>query len=367
MRNYKIDILRGISILLVLLHHFNIPYKLHDTLLGFDILGQSFSTLLARNGNYGVTMFFVISGFLITQHSLKRSSSLSSLNIKAFYIRRIARIIPSLLLLVLVVSLLGLAGLTPFLNQAPNGITVSYTLTLVAALSFWMNLLIIEYGWVNYALGVLWSLAVEEVFYLAFPFLCLLSQRRYLFTAILLGIILYAPYFRSLHFGEDSGAYLYHYFASFDGIAMGCLAALFWHVRPQRWPYPRILSLILSMAMVGLYVYAPIKAVSSWGISLFALLTALLILNVQHPSTKAAPSNALSGHMVWLGQRSYEIYLFHLVILGLVKVYFVPAETMAAAKLPLLLVYLVLALLLGAVIERYYSSPLNQLIRNKLI
>lgn len=66
MRNYKIDILRGISILLVLLHHFNIPYKLKDTWLGFDFLGEAFSTVIARNGNYGVTMFFVISGFLIT-------------------------------------------------------------------------------------------------------------------------------------------------------------------------------------------------------------------------------------------------------------------------------------------------------------
>ena len=66
MRNYKIDILRGVSILLVLLHHFNIPYKLHDTWLVISVFGEPLSTLIARNGNYGVTMFFVISGFLIT-------------------------------------------------------------------------------------------------------------------------------------------------------------------------------------------------------------------------------------------------------------------------------------------------------------
>ena len=57
MRNYKIDILRGVSILLVLIHHFNIPYKLHDTFLGISIGGESLSTLIARNGNYDVTMF----------------------------------------------------------------------------------------------------------------------------------------------------------------------------------------------------------------------------------------------------------------------------------------------------------------------
>ncbi len=81
MRNYKIDILRGISILLVLLHHFNIPYKLKDTWLGFDFLGEAFSTVIARNGNYGVTMFFVISGFLITHHTLKRDKQFSAINL----------------------------------------------------------------------------------------------------------------------------------------------------------------------------------------------------------------------------------------------------------------------------------------------
>lgn len=84
MRNYKIDILRGISILLVLLHHFNIPYKLKDTWLGFNFLGEAFSTLIARNGNYGVTMFFVISGFLITHHTLKRDKQFSAINLKHF-------------------------------------------------------------------------------------------------------------------------------------------------------------------------------------------------------------------------------------------------------------------------------------------
>ena len=177
MRNYKIDILRGVSILLVLIHHFNIPYKLYDTFLGIPIGGESLSTLIARNGNYGVTMFFVISGFLITQHTLQRNGFLAQIKLKDFYIRRIARIMPCLVLLVAMVSVLGSLGLQPFLNQSPNGKEVSYAVTILSALSFWMNLLIIEYGWANYALGVLWSLSVEEVFYLAFPVLCLALGR----------------------------------------------------------------------------------------------------------------------------------------------------------------------------------------------
>ncbi len=65
MRNYRIDILRGVAIILVLLHHFNIPYKLHDTWLGMSVLGEPFSTLVARNGNYGVTLFLLSQVFLL--------------------------------------------------------------------------------------------------------------------------------------------------------------------------------------------------------------------------------------------------------------------------------------------------------------
>ena len=134
---------------------------------------------------------------------------------------------PCLVLLVAMVSVLGSLGLQPFLNQSPNGVEVSYAVTVLSALSFWMNLLIIKYGWVNYALGVLWSLSVEEVFYLAFPVLCLGFGRGKGFIVFLLAVIAYAPYFRALHFGEESGAYLYHYFSSFDGIAIGCLTAMY--------------------------------------------------------------------------------------------------------------------------------------------
>lgn len=366
MRNYKIDILRGVSILLVLIHHFNIPYKLHDTFLGIPIGGESLSTLLARNGNYGVTMFFVISGFLITQHTLQRSGSLAQIKLKDFYIRRIARIIPCLVLLVAMVSVLGSLGLQPFLNQSPNGKEVSYAVTILSALSFWMNLLIIEYGWVNYALGVLWSISVEEVFYLAFPVLCLALGRGKGFIVFLLAVIAYAPYFRALHFGEESGAYLYHYFSSFDGIAIGCLTAMYTqHFKGAIYNQKMIVA-VTALLMTALYFYAPIKEVSTWGISVFALLTALLIFCFsQEPKVKPASYTARS--LVWIGQRSYEMYLFHLIVLGLMKVVYFPKDTLAAEKLMLLPVYFIAVFILSWAIEKYYSTPLNLKIRQSWI
>ncbi len=366
MRNYKIDILRGVSILLVLIHHFNIPYKLHDTFLGILIGGESLSTLIARNGNYGVTMFFVISGFLITQHTLQRSGSLAQIKLKDFYIRRLARIIPCLVLLVAMVSVLGSLGLQTFINQSPNGVEVSYAVTVLSALSFWMNLLIIKYGWVNYALGVLWSLSVEEVFYLAFPVLCLALGRGKGFIVFLLAVIAYAPYFRALHFGEESGAYLYHYFSSFDGIAIGCLTAMYAQHFKAAIYNPKVIVAVTAFLMTALYFYAPIKEVSTWGISVFALLTALLILCFTQ-DLKVKPISYTARSLVWIGQRSYEMYLFHLIVLGLMKVVYFPKETVAAEKLMLLPVYFIAVFILSWAIEKYYSTPLNLKIRQSWI
>lgn len=339
MYNLRIDVLRGISIVLVLLHHFNIPYKLPDTWLGFQIFGESFSTLLARNGNYGVTLFFVISGFLITGHSLRRQENLAQLDVKAFYIRRIARIIPCLLLLLLIVTGLGSLGLAPFLNHAPQQIEVSDQATVLAALGFYMNLLIIQYGWVNYALGVLWSLSVEEVFYLFFPILCIVTRRRSLLVVVLLAVIAYAPYFRSLYYLNENEAYLYHYFASFDAIAFGCLSALL----ASRVKLPqhsvRWLGYLCMGLMCVLYLYAPIKQVSTWSMSVFAILAAILLWVYDQPRV-LKKTNKLTQACVWLGQHSYELYLFHLIVLGLIKVMSLPAETPTIFKLPLLLLYL---------------------------
>ena len=293
---------------------------------------------------------------------MQRSGSLAQIQLKDFYVRRIARIMPCLVLLVVMVSFLGSLGLKPFINQAPNGIEVSYGLTVLSAFSFWMNLLIIEYGWVNYALGVLWSLSVEEVFYLAFPVLCFTLGWGKGFIVFLLAVIAYAPYFRALHFGEESGAYLYHYFSSFDGIAIGCLTAIYaQHFKGTIYNQKMIVAVTVFL-MTALYFYAPIKEVSTWGISVFALLAALLIFCfTQDPKVK--PVSYAARSLVWIGQRSYEMYLFHLIILGLMRVVYFPKETLAAEKLMLLPVYFIAVFILSWAIEKYYSTPLNLKIR----
>lgn len=367
-RNLSIDVLRGIAILLVLLHHFNIPYKLADTVLSFDVFGQSLIHAIARNGNYGVTMFFVISGFLITSHSLQRWNGLHQLKAKTFYWSRIARILPSLVLLLLIVNGLALLGLKPFINQAPNGIEVATSLTNFAALTFWMNQLIIEYGWVNYALGVLWSLSVEEVFYLSFPIACLVLKKEKWLIGFWLVFIISAPIYRFNHQGA-SEAYLYGYFASFDGIAIGCVAAIVAKNLTFTRPTAKFIPVTILICMVIFYLFAPIAKTNILGVSLMAFATAVLLVlssNTWHRPLVRQP-NKLTRGIASIGRHSYEVYLFHLVVLGLMKVVYVPSSVHGDVKLWLLVSFLSGTLLLSYGIARFYSNPLNYWMRQRFL
>ena len=99
----RIDRLRGIAIALVLVHHFHLAYRLYDTTLA-SVVGIDAVRAVVRNGNYGVTMFFTISGWLITSNALRRWGRLEAIDIRRFYALRIARIVPCLVLLLVVVE-----------------------------------------------------------------------------------------------------------------------------------------------------------------------------------------------------------------------------------------------------------------------
>ncbi|AOI62047.1 acyltransferase family protein [Burkholderia diffusa] len=360
-RNPLIDALRGVSILLVLLHHFNIAYVLRDTAVS-RAFGWDAVHAVVRNGNYGVTMFFVISGYLITSNARRRWGCLAAIDARTFYVSRIARIMPCLLLLLVLVNGLAAAGVPMFSNHAPLGVPVSFWLVNFASLTFWMNVLIGSYGWVNYALGVLWSLSVEEVFYLSFPLLCIALRRDGRLLAFWAFVVAIGPLYRATH-SSDEGGFLYAYFACFDGIAIGCCTALLADRPLWRAVTMRTTQWLTVAGMAVLYLAWPIAQSHVFGVTGIALGTAVLLINAH--ASGAAGNVRLLAPLRWSGKLSYELYLFHLVVLGGLRTLYPPLATQGNEKLLLLGVYLVLSAAVSTLIARGYATPLDRFVKRK--
>jgi peptidoglycan/LPS O-acetylase OafA/YrhL len=130
-----IDLLRGLCIVAVVLHHINLRIHFRDSSLG-QMIGPAANRVLFWNGYYGVRMFFVISGLLITTWSLKRWGSLSRLDRRQFYRMRFARIVPCLIGLLILLSLLDRFGVPRFTINTQH---TSLGRALLAALTFHVN------------------------------------------------------------------------------------------------------------------------------------------------------------------------------------------------------------------------------------
>ena len=366
-RSARIDVLRGVSILLVLLHHFDIAYSLRDTVLS-RWLGSGLVHAVVRNGNYAVVMFFAISGFLITGNALRRWGRLGEVEVGRFCGLRAARILPCVVLLVAGVTALGTAGVAGFGNVPEQGPPVSFWVVDLAALTSWMNVLMARAGWVNYVLCVLWSLSVEEVFYLSFPLACRLLRREALVAALWAVAVVVGPLWRMTH-GEDEAQFLYAYLACFDAIAIGCLAALLaartdvagWRGLPRA-------QAAAGVAMAVLYLGWSIWNSHMLGVTLMALGTAVLLLDTG-PATigaaGAAGGGAAGGVVRWFGRRSYELYLFHLLVLAALRD-MAPPGSAGAGGLGFLAAYLAGSVLLAEVVARAWSEPVNRAIRRRL-
>ena len=216
------DLLRGVAICMVLMNHVNmrllgasIPYT--------DGLPRQLVSSLVWNGQFGVQIFFVISGFLITSTTLRRWDSVSAVNVGDFYRLRFARIAPLMMLVLVILSLLHFAGVKDFVVYRKTG---GLGRALVAALTFHVNLLEARRGYLPASWDILWSLSVEEMFYLGFPLACRAFRRVSFLTALLFVFVLLGPFARSQAFNHNPVWREYSYLGGMDAIALGCLTAL---------------------------------------------------------------------------------------------------------------------------------------------
>jgi peptidoglycan/LPS O-acetylase OafA/YrhL len=378
-RDPVIDTLRGVAIGVVLLLHFALAFGLSDSLLG-DVLGRPFVGALVRNGNYGVTLFFVVSGFLITDRLLQRHGRLQDIDLRRFYAERVSRIAPPLVLALLIIVPLGLAGVRGF-DNSDGGVVrpLAFWWSAVGSvLSFWHNQLMQSEGYFNYCLNIYWSLSVEEMFYLVFPLLCVSLKRPAWLVAVCLLAVLLGPLYRAAH-ADDELAYLYAYAACFDAIATGVLCALAcrrWPagMRTGRWVTPLASVLLVAVYLVG-FAGHPVA-----GFSALAAVAAVLIwssrpLVAAHPLPVTADgwaaawrdrARAITAPLRWWGRHSYEMYLFHIVLLAGLRLVWTRQTISHDARLPLLLAFLAASSLLAAGVARGLADPLNRRCRTWL-
>jgi peptidoglycan/LPS O-acetylase OafA/YrhL len=379
-----IDVLRGLCIIAVVLHHINLRIHFRESALG-NIIGPAANRVLFWSGYYGVRVFFVISGFLITTWSLKRWEGLRQIDLRKFYRMRFARIVPCLVGLLVLLAILDRAGVRYFTIN-PQHTSLGRALT--AALTFHINWLEARTGYLPAAWDVLWSLSVEEVFYIFFPLLCVLLRKQALIIMLLFCFVVIGPYAR-IHSSNELWAD-YGYLSCMDGIAFGCLAAII----AAKTRLSHKANLVLACCGVLLCVFVdffrgPAARLGLYKIGLDVTLlqigAALLLIALQLrfaeksaddsllANRAASPTAGLAavrralwrstGFLRWFGRNSYEVYLTHMLVVWPMVIVFQHFQWSIHLAPLWFIAIAALTGVAGYAVARCYSEPLNRALR----
>ena len=301
----SLDGLRAVSILLVVGSHFG---------------------LKPIPGIFGVTIFFFVSGYLITGQILEQLDRNGRFSLPNFYIRRVLRLYPALL------AMVALAGLAFVAVGGP------VTVVDVLAATFYLGNFDQLLGFFGpgpldtpHPYSVLWSLAVEEHFYLVFPCLALLlARRRVAFITLILGVIVAVTLWRA-HMAQacQQGCVLLRIEhgtdTRVDSILYGALLASMLASPVREWTL-RLLGRAWSPAIGAVLLVAALVIRDPWfrdvvrfafqGVGLFLVIGAII------HEDRLRPARLLLGHpvLVLVGRWSYSLYLWHWVVCVMARI-----------------------------------------------
>lgn len=347
-----IDGLRAISVIAVLLYH-------------AEVMGTPTGV---SGGFLGVEVFFVVSGYLITSLLLKERRDTGFIHLGRFWHRRARRLLPALFALLAVVTAYTLLFLADAIDRLKGDV--------VAALFYVSNWWQIasdqsyfEAAGREPLLRHLWSLAVEEQFYLLFPVALTIVLHRFARPRVMIGLLavaalsaawmafLYEPYDPDptrVYVGTDTRLF---------GLLLGALLAFVW--APYRFRQRPARSAGATMSVVGLAGLAILAwsflevtdfepFVYRGGFLLVDLATILVIAAAVFPTARLGRVLGMPL-LVWIGLRSYGIYLWHWPIFAVTR----PEVDVPFGGRPLLILRLALTFAAAELSFRYIEMPIR--------
>jgi peptidoglycan/LPS O-acetylase OafA/YrhL len=256
---------------------------------------------------FAVTLFFVLSGFLITYLLITEKKSYGKVNYKSFYIRRILRIWPVYYLVLFV----GTIALIAFHFWTPRNLSLTFLFHLVLIPNLVFNL-----GFKAELIGILWSIGAEEQFYAFWPFFVNrthnMMKAAIIFICVFLTVKCFVYYFITWH-------YLTGIFdmVPFEQMAIGAVAACLYISKSKvlQILYSPVIELACWIFLISSVLYGPVTMpfVHALDRDLHAVIYAIIILNVS--TNKECIIKVENRFFNYLGKISYGIYAYHFIVL----------------------------------------------------
>ena len=347
-----IDGLRGLAVVAVMLYH-----------LGFTWIPGGF---------LGVDLFFVISGYVITRLLLDSIARSGGLDLRAFYKARIRRLFPPLIFMIIATSIyIGIWApetMRRFMSDSP--------FSLLGVMNWWLVFRHTDYfDSISRAplLQHTWSLGVEAQFYLLWPLILLLTVRYLgkrkipgaaLFIAAVSGITLLVVSFKV---DAASASQISHVYFGTDthsiGLFLGAALAVSWipqnlkeDVEKRAQDFIDGIGIIGFIGMIATFLFIDETDPTLYKLAfpLAGIFGCAIITSVVHPASRFAP--LLSSKIaVWIGERSYSIYLWHWVVFQLTR----PAVDIEGSAWALTALRILIVFALADISLRFVELPIR--------
>ena len=348
-----IDGLRAIAVTAVILYHLGIKWL--------------------PGGFLGVDLFFVISGYVITRLILDSIDRSSALDLREFYLARMRRLFPALFGMILgstaIIAAFAPDGAKRFFSDIPYVVTGTNNWRLVARHQDYFETIgrppLLQHTW---------SLAVEAQFYLLWPII-LLAVLRYFGkknlskAALVIALVSgFALFFFSLHGDTASSSSISHIYFGTDthslGLFLGAALAVSWvpanltlKITERAQDFVDFIGVFGLLGLLGIFLFIDESNPSLYRIAfpLAGIFGCAIIISLVHPASRFAPL-ITTRPFIWVGERSYGIYLWHWVIFQVTR----PNIDLVGSDFALNLVRILIVLALADISLRYLEIPIRR-------